>query len=423
MPPSSHPSLETQTAAHDIDGRYAWTRLFVSTLLSTIGGVGMWAVVVVLPSLQAEFGVDRADASLPYMMTMLGFALGNVVIGRAIDRLGFVLPALVAAVMLGAGFILAALAGSITQFSIVQGLLIGIGSSATFGPLIADISHWFVKRRGIAVAAAASGNYLAGALWPVAMPPFILSEGWRATYIGIGVICLVTMLPLILMLRRKLPRELLSGDVGAKAILTRPIGVSPPVLQAMLVVAGLGCCVAMSMPQVHIIAYCMDLGYGVARGAEMLSVMLAAGIVSRLASGFLADRIGGIRTLLLGSVLQCLSLFFYIPFDGLVSLYVVSLVFGLSQGGIVPCYAIIVREYMPASEAGRRVGIVVMSTILGMALGGWMSGWIYDLTGSYAMAFLNGIAWNLINIAVMGYLLWRSNRAIAGRFGKPAEQN
>ncbi len=419
--PISHPSPGI-SAAGDIDGRYAWTRLVISTILATIGGAGMWAVVVVLPSVQAEFGVDRADASLPYTMTMLGFALGNVVIGRSIDRLGFVLPALIGALMLGAGFILAAMAGSITQFSIVQGLLIGIGSSATFGPLIADISHWFVKRRGIAVATAASGNYLSGALWPVAMPPFILSEGWRTTYIGIGVICLVTMLPLLLMLRRKLPRELLAGGTGAKAILTQPIGVSPGLLQAMLVVAGLGCCVAMSMPQVHIVAYCMDLGYGVARGAEMLSVMLAAGVVSRLASGFLADRIGGIKTLLLGSVLQCLALFFYIPFDGLASLYIVSLVFGLSQGGIVPCYAIIVREYMPASEAGRRVGTVVMATILGMALGGWMSGWIYDLTGSYAMAFLNGIAWNLLNIAVMVFLLLRSNKASRVRFGRPAEQ-
>jgi MFS family permease len=413
--PTLHPSKHMPTAADRyIDGRYSWMRLFISIVLASIGGAGMWAVVVVLPAVQAEYGVDRADASLPYTMTMLGFALGNVIIGRMIDRMGFVVPALFAAVMLGAGFILAAMAGSITQFSIIQGLLIGIGSSATFGPLIADISHWFVRRRGIAVATAASGNYLAGALWPMVMPPFILSEGWRTTYIGIGVFCLATMLPLILMLQRKLPRDLIGGG-AAKAILTQPIGVSPRLLQAMLVVAGLGCCVAMSMPQVHIVAYCLDLGYGVARGAEMLSVMLAAGVASRLASGFLADRIGGIRTVLIGSVLQCLSLFFYIPFDGLASLYIVSLLFGLSQGGIVPCYAIIVREYMPASEAGRRVGIVVMATILGMALGGWMSGWIYDLTGSYAMAFLNGIAWNVLNMAVMAYLLWRSNRALAAR--------
>ncbi len=142
----------------------------------------------------------------------------------------------------------------------------------------------------------------------------------------------------------------------------------------------------------------------------MVSIMLAGGIFSRLLSGFVADYIGGIRTLLIGSVMQCLALFLYLPFDGLASLYVVSAIFGLAQGGIVPCYALIVREYLPAREAGRRVGIVITATVIGMAVGGWASGVIYDLTGSYQAAFLNGIAWNLLNIAVMVFLLGREKR-------------
>ncbi|UVK41559.1 MFS transporter [Mesorhizobium sp. AR10] len=384
-------------------------RLGISMLLSTIGGVGMWAVVVVLPAVQAEFGVDRAAASIPYTATMVGFAAGNVLVGRAIDRIGYWIPALIASAALGSGFLLASLTTSILQFTLVQGLLIGVGTSAIFGPLIADISHWFNRRRGVAVAAAASGNYLAGAIWPAVMPYVMQSEGWRFTYAAIGVVCLATMVPLILMLRRGPPREAAAGAPGSRPV--QPISLSPAALQVLLVIAGLGCCVAMSMPQVHIVAYCMDLGYGVAHGADMLSIMLAAGVVSRLASGFLADRIGGVKTVLIGTVLQCLSLLFYIPFDGLASLYVVSLVFGLSQGGIVPCYAIIVREYMPAKEAGQRVGIVMMATIFGMAIGGWMSGWIYDLTGSYAAAFLNGIAWNLLNILAMTLLLWKARRS------------
>ncbi|RWC27278.1 MAG: MFS transporter [Mesorhizobium sp.] len=386
-------------------------RLGISVLLATIGGVGMWAVVVVLPAVQAEFGVDRAAASMPYTATMVGFAAGNVLVGRAIDRMGYWIPALIASVALGAGFLLASLTSSILQFTLVQGLLIGVGTSAIFGPLIADISHWFNRRRGVAVTAAAAGNYLAGAIWPLAMPFVMQAEGWRFTYAAIGVVCLATMVPLILLLRRGAPRAGAPGSPGSRPV--QPISLSPAALQVLLVVASLGCCVAMSMPQVHIVAYCMDLGYGVARGADMLSIMLAAGVVSRLASGFLADRIGGVKTLLIGSVLQALSLLFYIPFDGLASLYVVSLVFGLSQGGIVPCYAIIVREYMPAREAGQRVGIVMMATIFGMAVGGWMSGWIYDLTGSYAAAFLNGIAWNLLNIAAMVLLLWKARRSAA----------
>ncbi|MDN2568532.1 MFS transporter [Aquibium sp. A9E412] len=395
----------------DIDGAYAWRRLALCVLIATVGNVGMWAFVVVLPQVQADFAVDRAYASLPYTTTMIGFALGNVLIGRIVDRFGVALPIGLAGAALGAGFVLAGLSGSMWQFAALQGLLIGIGGSATFGPLIADVSHWFARRRGIAVAIAASGNYFAGAAWPVFMQAAMPSLGWRGTYVAIGVICLATLVPLAALLRRRPPAEAEAGAAAPVGPRHRPradAGLSPRALQGLLIVAGIGCCVAMSMPQVHIVAYAVDLGYGLARGAEMLSLMLAAGIVSRLASGFLADAIGGVPTLLIGSVLQGLALALYIPFDGLAALYVVSLVFGLAQGGIVPSYAIIVREYLPAREAGQRVGIVIMATIVGMAFGGWLSGWIYDLTGSYDAAFVNGIAWNLLNVAVMLFILMRT---------------
>jgi MFS family permease len=409
MNPTTVPLQEDSSL---IDGSYAWTRLAVSVLLSTIGGVGLWAAVVIIPAVQAEFGVDRAGASLPYTAAMFGFGAGNVLIGYAIDRWGYWRPALVASLALAAGFGLAAIATSIAQIALIHGLLIGIGSSAIFGPLIADISHWFERRRGIAVSIAAAGNYIAGAIWPLIMPRIMQAYDWRVTYAVIGGVCLVTMVPLVLLLRRRAPLH--DSASGARRAL-KPIALTPAQLQILLVIAGLACCAAMAMPQVHVVAYCVDLGYGMARGAEMLSVMLAAGVISRLASGFLADHIGGARALLLGSVAQCLSLFLYLPFDGLGALYVVSAMFGLSQCGIVPAYAIVIREYMPPQEAGRRVGIVMMSTTLGMALGGWMSGWIYDLTGSYAAAFMNGIAWNLLNIFVVSIILWRSSGQMAAR--------
>jgi MFS family permease len=167
------------------------------------------------------------------------------------------------------------------------------------------------------------------------------------------------------------------------------------------------------MPQVHIVAYCGDLGYGVARGAEMLSLMLGFGMVSRIASGFVADRIGGVATLLLSSALQGVALFLYLLFDGLASLYVIAVLFGLFQGGIVPMYAIIVREYFSPQEAGTRLGLVLMATLFGMALGGWMSGVIFDLTGSYQAAFANGLMWNLVNVLIALWLLMRPGRRVA----------
>jgi MFS family permease len=393
--------------ATDIESPYAWLRLAVAVTLSAVGGVGMWSVVVALPAIQAEFGVDRAAASLPYTMAMIGFAGGGVVIGRLADRFGILVPLTVGTVSLGIGYVAVGLSPSLWLVALAHTLL-GFGCSATFGPLMVDISHWFSKRRGIAVAIAASGNYIAGTIWPTLVQHFIATQGWRATHIGIGILCLCIMLPLSLPLRRRLDAHD-NASAGAAAARKRAgAPFSPLTLQVLLCIAGVACCVAMAMPQVHIVAYCGDLGYGVARGAEMLSLMLGCGIVSRIGSGFIADKIGGVRTLLLGSLLQGAALVMYLLFDSLFSLYVISALFGLFQGGIVPSYAIIVREYFAPNEAGTRVGLVLMATLIGMALGGWMSGAIFDLAGSYQAAFLNGLGWNLVNVGIMSWLLMRS---------------
>jgi MFS family permease len=390
------------------DSLYAWSRVAVSLVIATIGGIGLWSAVVVLPAIQTEFGIGRGGASVPYTATMVGFAVGGVSMGRLADRLGIVPPLMAGALVLGLGFIGAAFTTGYWPFVFVQAVLIGmLGSSTTFGPLVADVTLWFKRRRGIAVAIVASGNYLAGAIWPPVLQSLITAHGWRHTYIGIGAICIVTMLPLALLLRRR-PAAVAED---ARAGETSPEAAAPGYLQPLLMFAGICCCVAMSMPQVHIVAYCGDLGYGPAHGAEMLSIMLAAGVVSRLGSGLIADRIGGVRTLMLGSTLQCLSLIFYLPFNGLTSLYIVSTIFGLSQGGIVPSYALIIRQYFPARQAGMRVSLVLMSTVIGMAIGGWMSGEIFDLTGSYRAAFMNGIAWNLVNMAIAFWLLIGGSRA------------
>jgi len=394
------------------ESTYAWLRLGAALVLMTIGGSGMYAMAVALAPVQAEFGVTRGDASLPYTLTMLGFGFGGIVMGRLADRFGVVTPVTIGALGIGSGFILAGNSSTLLQFSLAHGLLIGfLGCSTTFAPLVADTSLWFNRRRGIAVAICASGNYLAGAIWPTTLQYLFDTIGWRATYTGLGIFCTAAMLLFALALRRKPPALESLDSMKEFQRNERPLGLTPNTMMALLIVAGIGCCVAMSMPQVHIVAYCGDLGYGAARGAEMLSIMLAFGIVSRLVSGWICDRIGGLRTLLLGSFLQGVALLLFLPFDGLASLYVVSAMFGLFQGGIVPAYAIIVREYYPPREAGIRTGIVLMATLFGMALGGWVSGAIFDLTGSYRAAFINGIGWNLLNLTIALFLLRLSSRA------------
>ena len=393
------------------DSRQAWMRLALALVIASIGSVGMWSVVVVLPVVQPEFGASRGEISLAFTLTMLGFGLGNVAMGRIVDRLGIVTAMAISIAILGIGYVVAGLSSSLWQFILVHAL-IGLGTAATFGPLMAEASHWFERYRGLAVTIVAGGNYVGGTIWPQLTNWGMQTLGWRMTFIVIGISCAVTMTLFLLLLRAQI------GVASRRNHDNAPpprvdLNLSTNTLTVLLSIASISCCVAMAMPQVHIVAYCGDLGYGVAHGSEMLSLMMACGVVSRIGSGLLADKIGGIRTLLIGSMAQGFALLFYLFFDSLSSLYIISAMFGLFQGGIVPSYAIIVRESMPASEAATRVGIVIMASVLGMSFGGWVSGVIFDTTGSYAAAFLNGFAWNAINVVIVMSLLLRSRQRMA----------
>lgn len=406
--------------SHLIDSRHAALRLLAALIIATLGNGGMYVLSVVLPEIQAEFGVTRADAALPYTLTMLGFGLGGIVCGRWADRFGVSRVIQIGSLGLIVGFVIAGNAPNLWVYALAHGVLIGfLGSGSAFVPLMADTSLWWKRRRGIAVAICASGNYLAGAVWPPIVQYGVQQIGWRDTYLLLGVCCAAGMALLSLQLRQRPPAQPATAPTlaGSSHGSDRPFGLTPAKAQLALFVAAVGCCVAMAMPQVHIVAYCADLGFGAARGAEMLSLMLGFGIVSRIASGWIADHIGGLRTLLVGAAVQGIALLLFLPFDGLASLYLISALFGLFQGGIVPSYAIVIREYFSPREAGARVGSVIFGTLIGMALGGWMSGVIFDITGRYQAAFIHGIAWNVLTFAIV---LWLFRRSAGTRQPLPA---
>ncbi|MBI5321999.1 MAG: MFS transporter [Bradyrhizobium sp.] len=392
------------------DSRQAWLRLVVAVLIAAVGAVGMWSVVVVMPVVQAEFAATRGAVSLAATAIFFGFGLGGVIMGKITDRVGIIPAMAISIALLSASYVLAGLSTALWQFIAIS-FLMGLGASATFAPLMAEASHWFERYRGLAVTIVASGNYIAGTFWPPLVNWGTQAHGWRATHFAIAVVCGVLMTILLLVLRQ------IMGGAAAHDHSNAPaprvdLNLSTNTLTVLLCIASIACCVAMSMPQVHIVSYCGDLGYGPARGAEMLSLMMAFGIVSRIGSGFIADRFGGMVTLMIGSVAQAVALFFYLFFTSLPSLYLISAMFGLFQGGIVPSYAIIVRETMPANEAATRVGIVIFASVIGMSFGGWVSGVIFDLTGSYAAAFANGFAWNLLNIVIVLMLLMRKRQQL-----------
>ena len=383
----------------------------MAVIIGSIGSVGMWSVVVALPVVQAEFSASRGAASLAFTMVMLGFGLGGVLTGKITDQFGIVTAIAAGIAIMMLGYVSVGYSGSLVQFILLH-FAIGFAASATFGPLMTEASHWFDRYRGLAVTIAASGNYVGGAIWPPIFNWGIQTWGWRTTHIAVGLFIGVAMTIAVLVLRR------LVGGAARRSHLDAPppridLRMGNNALTAILCLASIACCVAMSMPQVHIVAYCGDLGYGAARGAEMLSLMLGFGIISRIGSGVLADRVGGLRTLLIGSIAQGTALLLFLFFDGLTSLYVISALFGLFQGGIVPSYAIIVRESMPAHEAATRVGMVIFASVFGMSLGGWISGVIFDHTGSYGAAFLNGLGWNALNITIAVTLLLRARSRIA----------
>ncbi|MGE3845351.1 MAG: MFS transporter [Gammaproteobacteria bacterium] len=393
-----------------IDSTYAWLRLAACLGITTVGSAGMYLVVVALPAFQGDFGVGRAGAAMPYTMVMVGFGIGGIATGKLVDRYGVALPMAGSALALGLAFTGAAHAPSYWLFALLHVFIGWFGCAAVFGPLLADISKWFVKRRGLAVAIAASGNYVAGAAWPKPMVHMLEANGWRDTYTFMAMVSVITILPLVLVLRPVPERRSVAASHGGSAGSPSALGLTPSSMTALLCMAGVGCCMAMAMPQVHLVSLCTDRGFGATRGAEMLSVMLACGIVSRLIFGHVSDRLGGLRTLLISAVLQGVALLAFLPAEGMLALYGASALFGLFQGGIVPSYAIIVREYFPEHQAGGRIGLIILATIVGMAVGGWSSGAIFDVSGSYTVAFVHGIGWNLVTVWVTLFLLSRARQ-------------
>jgi MFS family permease len=364
----------------------------------------MWSVVVVMPAIESEFSIDRGKASLLYATTMVGFGLGNFLIGKIIDKFGLKLPIIVATIILVLSYLIGMISTEFWHLLILQ-IFMGTAAATFFGPSMADIGNFFEKRRGLAVAIIASANYVAGAFWPLIISYFLETNTWKDVYLYIAIICLVIMIPISFFLKNNISNNEVNQSVEDNN--SKLTNLSPTTLQTLLILAGIGCCLAMAMPQVHIVALCVERGFGLSIGAEILAVMLFSGMISRVGFGYLSDRIGPVYTLFIGSLLQMISLVFFLPFDSQLSLYIVSLMFGLSQGGIVPAYAMIVRKYLPIHEVGERVGLVIMATIVGMGLGGWMSGEIFDITQSYKLAFVNGIFWNFTNLLIVTFIMWK----------------
>lgn len=393
------------------DGAYAWRRLCYNALIGILCNAATWATIALLPAIQSDFNLTRAQAAYPYIALMLGFLVGSPLFGRLSDRFGIARVLVLAALAISLGYGAGIFAPTLPLFLCAQ-FLVGIGTAVGYAPLAADITHWFTRRRGFALSLCTGLASLSGLFWAYATAPVLRHGTWREAH-GVIALAVLAVIPLSLLLRRRVPDSILDRADAEQASNVQASSLDTRSVKWVLGLAGVCCCIAMATPSVHIVALCSDLGFSLVQGNDMLLTMIMGGVISRLVFGLIIDRIGALPVLMLCSTLQMMSLLFYIPSNGLVSLHIVTFAFGLAQGGILPAYPLIVRCYLPAREAGGVIGFVSMGTIFGMAFGGLLSGWIYDLSGSYLIAFLNGIAWNLMNLLLIGLLFWRATQCRA----------
>lgn len=415
------PDARALSRPESLEGPASWRAASVTLAILSVSYGAPLLVVVGLATMQADLGTDRSVLALAGALVWIGTGLGGVVMGRVAERIGMRATTCFGAVMMAAGLALSA-TGKIWALYVGHGVLMGLlGNGAIYPPLVTYVSRWFDRRRGTAIALISSGQYIAGVVWPWLFERAIARFGWRAAMLGFAVVVLGAILPLAVLFLHPPPEP--AGAAAAQAgtgratrqAAARVLGLRPGLAQALLCLAGFCCCVPMSIPSAHLVAYCGDLGIGAARGAAMLSVLLGCAFASRQLWGLFADRYGGLRTVITGSALQALAIFAFLLTQNEAGLFAVSAAFGFGFAGIIPGYVLAVRDLFPAVEAAWRVPLVLFTSMGGMAFGSWFAGALYDHYGYYAPAFGAGVLFNLANLSVVGFLVVRQGGRTDGR--------
>ncbi|HET6183903.1 MAG TPA: MFS transporter [Acetobacteraceae bacterium] len=399
-------------AARSIESRASWMAAGVTLAILSVAYGATLLIVVGLRAMEADLGLDRSVLALAGALTWVGTGLGGIAMGWLADRIGMRASVTLGAVMVSAGLALSA-AGHLWAIYFGHGILIGLfGMGAIYPPLVTYVSRWFDRRRGTAVALISSGQYVAGVVWPAVFAWVLAGPGWRAAYLSYAGVVLLWVIPLALLFLRPPPAAALAGPGadgparGGGAVL----GLSPNTVQAMLCAAGFCCCVPMSIPQGHLVAFCGDLGISATTGATMLSVLLGCAFISRQFWGLFADRNGGLLGVFAGSSCQALAILAFMLTQNEAGLFSVAAAYGLGFSGIIPSYVVAIRDLFPSREASWRVPLVLFTSMGGMAFGSWFAGRLYDLFGFYEPAFGIGVLFNLANLALVGTLVLRQQR-------------
>jgi len=391
-----------------VESHASWVVAIAILFILSVAFGAPYLAVVALKPIAAELGSERSVPALASALAWLGCAVGGLAMGRIADRIGMRWTALFGAVMIAAGLALAA-SGGVWRLWIGYGILVGLlGLAGLNAPAYVYISRWFDRRRGTALALISSGLYLAGAVWPEIFQLAIDRFGWRQTMTYFAILVIILIVPTAAIFLGWPPETPAFGAAGAGPRSgERVLGWPPGVVVALLSLAAICCCMTMAMPQAHLVAFCSDLGIASTHGAAMLSLLLASAFFSRQLWGWIADRIGGLGTVLAGSACQAAAMTAFLLTQDEIGLFTVAAFFGFGFSGIVPAYVLAIRELFPAAEAGWRIPTLLLCSGSGMAAGSWLAGALYDYFGFYAPAFAAGVGINLVNLALVGTLVYR----------------
>jgi MFS family permease len=392
-----------------IEGRGSWVAAGVTLAILSISYGSPLLIVVGLKPIQEALGTDRSVIALAGSLVWVGTGIGGIPMGWLADRIGIRTVIAIGAVMISLGLAVSTLGGTIPLY-LGHGLLLGlIGNGAIYAPLLIYVSRWFDRRRGAAIALISSGQYIAGIFWPSIFERGIAAYGWQAMMLAYAVVVVVGILPLLSLLK-SVPRPVSSGAAVSAGRERSVRGLAPNVVQAVICAAGFCCCIPMAIPSSHLVAFCSDIGISPVHGAAMLSVLLGCAFLSRQFWGALADRIGGLRTVMAGSACQAAAIAAFLLTQNETGLFVIAGAYGLGFSGIIPSYSVAIRDLFPSAEASWRIPAMLFTSMTGMAVGSWLAGRIYDHFGSYAPAFATGVVFNLLNLLLIGFLVMRLPR-------------
>jgi MFS family permease len=395
-----------QAPADTIENRASWVVALAALGIMSVTLGAPFIVIVALRQISAELDSARSVVALCASLSWLGAAFGGTIMGRVAERVGAKATVIFGALMVALGLVVAASGGPVALL-VGHGVFIGLlGNGAINSPLYVYVGRWFDRRLGSAIALISSGAYVAGVLWPELFQFAIADIGWRTTMLAFAAFEAVVVVPAAALLLRAPPRrELMATAAHAGGAPRRVFGKPSALITSLLLAASFTCCVTMSMPQTHLVAFCGDLGISAVTSAAMLSVLLASAFMSRQFWGWVADRMGGLQASLGASAVQAVAMTGFLITQNEAGLFFVSAVFGLGFSGIVPGYVVAIRQLYPASEAATRVPLQLFFSGMGMAFGSWSAGALYDVFGYYAPGFSLGIAFNLVNLAILGTMV------------------